>query len=151
MVHSPIKVPPVGGDAYRSGRGALPRKSVGKAFPLLCAPYLPMSDVRKRHRLVYVFLKFNLHEHSVLAALFIDSKNLCGDGSHFYVTCYLCLRRQLQTDFGNFGVRKASSGGGTDQDHRAIQCKSRTIFAMRRGRSIPPVVSTIAANNSINL
>ena len=29
------------------------------------------------------FSEFDLNEHSVLAALLIDSKNFCGDGSHF--------------------------------------------------------------------
>ena len=29
------------------------------------------------------FSEFDLNEHSVLAALLIDSKDLCGDGSHF--------------------------------------------------------------------
>ena len=29
------------------------------------------------------FSEFDLNEHSVLAALLIDSKDFCGDGSHF--------------------------------------------------------------------
>jgi hypothetical protein len=30
-----------------------------------------------------IFLEFDLNEHSVLAALLIDSKNFCGNWSHF--------------------------------------------------------------------
>jgi hypothetical protein len=59
-------------------------------------------------------LELDLNEYSVLAALLIDSKNFCGDGSHFL----RLTSPEMPPVFKDSGPRKGARGGERVRDIR---------------------------------
>ena len=75
-----------------------------------------------------MFLGLDLNEHSVLAALLIDSKNFCGDGSHF---------ASLSTsDFAGDGNRPQRASG-TDRHHRRRESSGHSRLSPANASFIP--------------
>ena len=72
-----------------------------------------------------IFLEFDLNEHSVLAALLIDSKDFCGYGSHLWTLS--------TSDFAGDGNRPQRASG-TDRHQRRRESRADTRACRRRSR-----------------
>ena len=75
-----------------------------------------------------VFLELDLNEHSVLAALLIDRKDFCGDGSHLW--------RFLTSDFAGDGNRPQRVSG-TDRHHSRRESSEHSRLSPANASFIP--------------
>ena len=89
---------------------------------------LPFSESQSMER-TNVFFEFDLDEYSVLVALFVNRKDLCGDGSHF---------TSLSTSDFAGDEKRPQRASGTDRHRRRRES---------RGHSrLPPTKSNLFAN-----
>ena len=66
-----------------------------------------------------VFLELDLNEHSVLAALLIDRKDFCGDGSHLWRFLRL-TSPEMETALRELQARTGTTGGGESSGHSRL-------------------------------
>jgi hypothetical protein len=78
-----------------------------------------------------IFLELDLNQHSVLAALLIDGKDFCGDGSHLWRFQRL-TSPEMKTALRELQARTGTRGGERVKRTLALVTGERELYSRKR-------------------